>query len=224
MATVEVLFKVGDSANMREAYAAGVDGMVITLAPLGMAWSPNTVLDYLDNSAIPPNWSTLSDFERQSIKWLFDYVRWMTVTGRTPQEIADIRFPGWDLSSLADQQDTLDLCQDLISEAEQILFNMTTYGFDTNWGVGDLTSHGVLLMDLTDDQILRYQKQASQFQHFPGLHVAQEIQPKAKRWWRVKYETYFNPSDLAKLADPSILLPVKRTAQPVLPQNILEEI
>jgi hypothetical protein len=226
MATVEVLFKVGDAAGFPADPTAGQDGMVIGIWPEGIEWTPAEVTAYLDSSTIPPGWLTLSEWEREYIKRHFDDINWMTQVGRTAQEVADVKEPGWDSGSPEEQADTLARMQQQIGLAEGQRFRFETYGYDTNFGYGDLTHHGVVLMTLTDNQILRYHAQSQQQPLDPVAHPSAPRTPRAKAWWRVPYESVpeITPAYIARLADTADRVSVPRGAMTPLLPGFLEDL
>ena len=227
MAVVEVRFKVGDAARFPvNPTNTGFDGMVESIASLGYAWGPTAINAYLTGGTTPPNWNAISEWERQNIKRGFDMVNYLTQPGRTPQQVADIRDPGWESLPPGDQTNLLAGYQKMIGQAEGTLFRWQNYGHDTNWSFGQLTHFGVLLMELTDSQLLRYYAQVTQRPLVPGGHAVARMQFTSKKWWRVKYETVpeFDATHLANLADEAILVPVPRAMTPVLPGPMLETI
>ena len=210
MATCELIFRVGDAAEYPADPMAGRDGAVILMRGRGYAWGPATINAYLNNGTVPPNWTDLSPVRRQWIKRMLDRtIRW-TEPGLTPADVADVRDPGWDQLPQVDQDALLAHYSMRIGKSAGLLFQLQTYGYDTNWTLGELQNFGVACVDLTDDQILHYYETVEQRREVtPTVDDLLDPIYHAKNWYRVKYETFLSQAEIDAIADTSIVVPVK---------------
>jgi hypothetical protein len=217
MAVVEVLIKIGDSPGYGADPKKGWrDGAPIEVKPPGQYFSPAEIDAYLSTVDVnsgppftggtpPAGWSSLDQHDQDTIKRRLDQLAFLVAPGRTALEVTTWRNPEApnDLGNLAQ-------AQKMIGQAGTSVFQLSTYGLDSNWGWSDLRVHGVLLMDIDWGDW----KSWSEPPIVTTSHPLARLDNVRRKRWRCKYEEFVPAGLRAQLADPATYVLVNRGMTP----------
>jgi hypothetical protein len=193
---VEAAVKVGDSSDLSDPKRSWYDGMPIEIKAPGHYITGPEIVAYYQSGTPPAEWPNLHDHEREVTKRRFDQIKWLTEPGRTAEDLHEVR-----------PRTSLEVAQRVIAQAEAEKFNLINYGCDTNWGWNDLRHHAIVRVDIP----MRWVQMISEVPIVTDEHPYAERKTKKRRRYRVKYEDYFTPAELADISDSSIWVAADRT-------------
>jgi len=210
MVYVEVLFSTGNSAGY-------TDGMPISVMGSGALISSAEIVDWFQNSIIPPAVSGLEPNIRAETKREASRVKYLSAGGRTAAEAAVVRF-GLAYTNGTPQEKAqmeatvqVDINNAIIDRAVYL-----TDGYDTNWHYSQLKTAGVIPADLPPaiiKDLIREQTDTVPHPMEPRNRV------RARRW-RVPYENLAPSGMVANFRNPNVRVDVQRQITPFTKSQI----
>lgn len=229
MSVYEVQFKIGDSSDVGP--MAWRDGMVINVLPPGEFFTLKEVMSWIGdhNTGItgePPEGFLKLHLEKQRqltrrIKQI-NYLLKPKLKSKNKEAILEARQRAFgDMPKLpVDLKEQIQSINTWINEAQQNMeMIIAMNGIDTNWGLGDLSSHGVICIDM-DPNLVDHLMQGPTDEDVDFLGRREEW---ARREWRVKYEEFLTEQEILDTRNPDVLIHINRE-KIYIPNHALERI
>lgn len=204
MVYAEVMFNTGNTTGY-------TDGMPITFMGSGVLISPEELINWFQNSVIPPSVDTLEPNKKIEVKRDALRTKYLAENGRTAAEGATIKFGSTYTNGNAEEKAHME--QQVQADIDQAVADKADYladGYDTNWSPTQLKQNGVLPVDISQS-ILNdlVKRQISTFAH----PIAPRTRMRARRW-RVPYENLAPAPMVANLRNSSVRVDVQRQITP----------
>jgi hypothetical protein len=214
MAYAEVMFNTGNTTGY-------TDGMPIAVMGSGVLISPAELINWFQNSVVPPSISVLEPNKKAEVKRDALRTKYLAADGRTAAEAATIRFGAAYTGGTPETKANLEA--QVQADIDQAILDKADYladGYDTNWRPIELKSNGVLPVDIAQSILNDLVKRQSSTVAHP---IAPRTRMRARRW-RVPYENLASAPMVANLRNPSVRVDVQRQITPFTAAQIKQDL
>lgn len=235
MPTVEVLFHVGDSSPEDHHQAENwEDGQIIEIRPPALWWTRAELLNWMNNDVEPPGFDTMTLTRQEDWEWKRIILRRFLMPNFSRLYHINQKFEGapgipinqTQLDNALAAQDPNENQLKILKADKQCAAQEVGYqaivddiilynGIDTSWGYTELTGHSVVQINATVAQLDKVSDvwRDETYNVFQNYHIA------ARTRWKIDYQAFMTPQQIADVQDPTVLVIVDRSG-PGVPAGI----